>query len=674
MRDYDSLCVSETGLGEVPTRASWAIRAGLVAGVLTLVLRLVGVVVGPFAVLLALAAIVLLPGPKAWADRFLVAAAALLGWLPVLGWIPKLGRTVDIEGILLALAVGFATAHQVNVRSHQAERNGWIKPSEALALAVSAGVAIWWGIPLLGKTAAGRLRLLLPGWDNPTHLSFLRLNIKLGSFVTVQPKSPAGVRIDAAEYPQGWHQTWAQWVRLWFRHPPSDSHALVRIYSVALVMTAGIAVLLGCLAVARLCRDHAWMALTSMAVVAQLFAVGVLSMTVWFGFPNFGLAVMAVAIAPSILLRPTLRPPATFFVVSGLMLVGVYNWWPLGLLVIPTLAVASWRLWEYAGVAGRRPFAATAIGFAALATLAPIAVTLHLGSSHLNINGGIPPTPWWLVFASAFGLIAGLAIRHVVTGDQLITLVFGAPAVLGTLGVIGVMAYNISSSAKPNAPGTVGYYGQKLGDAVAAFALVGLALLLADALARSAPRLRVSRFQGAMVGLAAVLASVAVFQVDGYVGPKLQTIGGSQPAPGFLTAQQWTRLDHGLDPLAGAFLDAADATRAKSKELGVFPETWSYIDIENLDLFGESSRPDWVDLWFSALVGDLTSPRLKRAYSLFSALSGVTDPAAAANTLTQLFPPNGGSGVRLVVPDSLVAPLVQLGWTQGTNVFARSAL
>ena len=192
MRDYDSPCVSETGLGEVPTREPWAIRAGLVAGVLTLVLRLVGVVVGPFAVVLALAAIVLLPGPKWWADRFLIAAAALLGWLPVLGWIPKLGRTVDVEGILLAVAVGFATAHQMNVRRDRAERNGWIKPAEALALAVSAGVAIWWAIPLLGKSAAGRLRLLLPGWDNPTHLSFLRLNIKLGSFVTVQPNSPSG--------------------------------------------------------------------------------------------------------------------------------------------------------------------------------------------------------------------------------------------------------------------------------------------------------------------------------------------------------------------------------------------------------------------------------------------------------------------------------------------------
>ena len=170
----------------------------------------------------------------------------------------------------------------------------------------------------------------LGGWDNPTHLNLLRLNIKLGSFVSVQPNSPAGVRYFGWEYPQGWHQTWAQWVRLWYRTPPSSARSLVDIYSVALVVTAGIAVMLGCVAIARLCRDNTFAALAPMVVVAQLLAVGVLSMSIYSGFPNIGIAVIAVAVAPSILLRPTLKPAATFFVVSGLMLVGVYNWWPFG--------------------------------------------------------------------------------------------------------------------------------------------------------------------------------------------------------------------------------------------------------------------------------------------------------------------------------------------------------
>ena len=275
MRDYDSWCVGGIGISAGPSRGTmtgesaipesprpgpWfreprVIRAGVIAGGLTLVLRLVGVMVGPLALVVAIAAIVFLPGPDYWADRFLVAAAALLGWLPVLGWVPKLGSSVDVEGLLLATAVGVAVAHQVGRRHAPSTTRRRIVPAEALALAMGAGVAIWWGIPFLRQSVAGRLRLLLPGWDNPTHLNFLSLNIKLGSFVTVQPNAPSGLKYDAWEYPQGWHQTWAEFVRLWYRHPPSDARSLVNIYTVALVVTAAIAVTIGCVAIARLCRD-----------------------------------------------------------------------------------------------------------------------------------------------------------------------------------------------------------------------------------------------------------------------------------------------------------------------------------------------------------------------------------------------------------------------------------
>src|SRR4029079_15928478 len=202
------------------------------------------------------------------------------------------------------------------------------------------------------------------------------------------------------------------------------------------------------------------------------------------------------------------------------------------------------------------------------------------------INGGIPPTPWWLVFASAFALIAAVAVRQVVTGESLVTLVFGAPAVLGVIGVIGVVLYNVHSASTQH---HVSYYGQNLGDAVAAFSLVALALLLADALSRHAPRLRESRTTAVLVGLAAILASVAVFQVDGYVGPGSKTLASNQAALGFQTRPQWSDFDHTLDPLADTFLTSVDAVRVRSAASGAFPETWSYVDIENLDVFGQDS-------------------------------------------------------------------------------------
>ena len=668
--------VRDPATGASGTFASWArdpsIRVGLVAGVLTLVLRLLGVVVGPFAVALAVVAIVLLPGPDWWADRFLIAAAALLGWLPLLGWIPKLGSRVDVEGILLSLVVGVAVAHQLRVRRTGRGERRRMTPAEAVALATGAVVTIWWALPFLRQSVAGRLRMLLPsggatlqGWDNATHLNFIRLNLKLGSFVTVQPKSPTGVKYFGWEYPQGWHQTWAQWIRLWYRNPPSSARSLVDIYTVAVVVTAGIAVVLGCVAVARLCRDHAFGALVSMAVVAQLFAVGVMSITVYAGFPNVGIAVMAVAVAPSLLLRSTLRPPASFFVVSGLMLVGVYNWWPIALVAAPTVAVATIRLWRYAGVGGRRPVAAAAVAFTALAMAAPILLTLHLGASHLLTNGGIPQTPWWLVFASTFALLAAVVVRHVLTHETVVTFVFGAPAVAGGLGVIALIAYEIASTPFGQVA-AVSYYGEKLGDVVAAVSLIGLALLLADAVSRFTPQLRESRSRALLVGMAAVLACVAVFQVDGYVGPRQQTLTNGQAAPGFMAHDHWSRLDTTTDAAAGSFLDAVDSTNAQIKRTGAVPESFSYVDLGDLD-----PRVDWVDYWFIALVGGMDTPRVNQAYHMWG-LYQVADPTAAAGIVTRMFPIGLEPAVRLVVPPSMVAPLVALGWTVGVNVFPRA--
>ena len=87
-----------------------------------------------------------------------------------------------------------------------------------------------------------------------------------------------------------------------------------------------------------------------------------------------------------------------------------------------------------------------------------------------------------------------------ITGDKLTTFVFGLPALLGGIGVIGVIWYEL---AQPQ--GIVSYYGEKLADGITAMCLVGLALFLADALARLAPQLRGSRSRVAMVALAAVV-------------------------------------------------------------------------------------------------------------------------------------------------------------------------
>jgi hypothetical protein len=257
---------------------------------------------------------------------------------------------------------------------------------------------------------------------------------------------------------------------------------------------------------------------------------------------------------------------------------------------MPSLFIATLRLWKHAGETGRRPVAAAAIVFAALATVAPIVMTLGLGTSHLLINGGIPTMPWWLFVASTLAFIAAIVMRHVVTADKLTTFVFGIPAVGGGLGVIGVYWYEIASH------GYISYYGEKLADAVTALCLIGLALFVADVLSRYTPQLRQSRSRVVLVGLAAVLMAVAVFQINGYVGPRQQTVAAGQAAVGFQTYTQWMAQDTTLNPVADSFFDSVDATRTRIAQSGELPETWSYIDTEGLD-----PRMDWTDLWYPAV-------------------------------------------------------------------------
>jgi len=199
---------------------------------------------------------------------------------------------------------------------------------------------------------------------------------------------------------------------------------------------------------------------------------------------------------------------------------------------------------------------------------------------------------------------------------------------------------------------------------VTALCLVGLALFVADALARYMPQLRRSRSRVVLIGLAAVLGAVAVFQINGYVGPRQQTVAAGQGALGFQTYTQWMAQDRTLDPLADRFFLAVDATRARIAQTGELPETWSYIDTDGLD-----PRLDWTDLWFASLVGGVDTPRLDQAYHMY-ALYGITDPTVQANLIAQLFPA-GGPPIHLVVPESLVTPLTREGprWIVGTTLF-----
>src|ERR1700688_3481053 len=343
MASVQSRDVAEATRGSphITTLMSSPLLIGAVTFLAVLALRFAGIVVGPVAVILGAGCLVFVPGPSRLSDRFIVFFSLGFGWLPLLGWIPGIGSKVVLPGILLAIGAGVASAHRVRVRRVRATSRSVPTTTEIVALAIGAVATLWWALPFSNLSLTGRLNFLFNGWDNSTHFSMFRSNIQLGSFVLLRRHAIGGGTRLGWDYPQGMHQAWAQFVRLWSPHPPTNPHWLLDAYSALLVLTAGVIIMLGCMNIARLCRRDLWVALPAMAILVQVYAFG--RLWPFNGYPNFGLAVAATAVAATLLMRPTLSPTLTFFAVSGFALVAAYNWYPLLALAAPAAVVAAVR-------------------------------------------------------------------------------------------------------------------------------------------------------------------------------------------------------------------------------------------------------------------------------------------------------------------------------------------
>jgi hypothetical protein len=358
--------------------------AGVLAAALVYSLREAGFLTGFLAVAVAVLCVVFVPGPRRVAERLLLVFALALGWLPLLGWLPGLGNAIDVPGMILAVGVGVACWHQL--RPNRASPRIVSLPTlpEWLALGAWLFVTTWWWLPLHRFSRTGLLSALFIGWDNDTHFSMFRSNLSLGSFIQVRPTLPDGQTRLGADYPQGVHQAWAQFTRLLHPHPSTDLAWLLHAYVDVLVLTAGGIVLVGCLAVCRLARRDLLAALPAMALVVALFGLG--RFGPFNGFPNFELAIVASAVAISLVIRPSMRPLVNFVAVAGMGLIVVYNWYPLFVLIAPAVIVTSLRGWRatvrYRGaVTGL--FVATGIAY-----VLPAISFLHRGITWLNVAGG----------------------------------------------------------------------------------------------------------------------------------------------------------------------------------------------------------------------------------------------------------------------------------------------
>lgn len=620
----------------LPIVLGGAVGAGVVA------LRYAGTLVGPAAVAAVVVSVLFLPWPRRLADRFVVAFAVVFGWLPLLGWVPGIGTAVDVPGLVLAGVAGLAVGGRVARLGGGGGRATTASLSEWVAIGVGAATALWWGVPQIGLGLSGRLQYLTNWYDNVTHFAMFRYNLALGSFEAVRRHLPGGAVRLGSDYPQGVHQAWAQLVRLWSPHPPAAAAGLLDSYVTVLVLTNGLCVVLGCMAVVRICRKDVLPALVGMAAVAALYTFGLFGP--FNGYPNFDLAAMAAAAAVTMAVRPMPNPGAHFAVVAGLGLVVAYNWYPLLLMVVPALVVSAVALRRASSGRARVPVGAVLTG-SALAFAAPLALFLHRGVSTLNTAGGVIPVPWGLLVVCGAGLGALVVHRHVVSGDRAVTLVVGAPAYLGLGGLVLVLGYEVLSK------GAVSYYGQKLAVGVFVVDLLVLACLVAERLAQGDRRGRMSR---PVMTTIALLAAVVALEIDGYVGPASRTLAASDVAAGVvshevLTAQPKT--SPGAAAMLGAARDAQEHEAPSKKSAG----KWWYVN-PGFGVYGFVYGEQGV--WFSVLRGDPSQAEYEKiTLHLAPHLLHAGSVDAVARVIDRNFVPTS-DGLHLFVPSWLQEALV----------------
>ena len=459
-----------------------------------------------------------------------------------------------------------------------------------------------------------------------------RSNLQLGSFVQTRPNLPDGAPRFGYDYPQGLHQSWAQLTRLVQPHPSMSPGWLLHSYLNVLLFTAGATVALGCMAVCRLCRKDVLVAVPAMAVIVALFAVG--TFMPFNGYANYEVAIVSVATAVTLMVRPTLPASWTFFAVSGMGLVAAYNWYPLLVLMAPALILAALRArneWR-----GRARLVMTVVICAtAIAYLLPVTIFSHRGLSWLNLPSGFA-TPWDLLIVVMAALIILAAVRQLSSPDLATNVIIGAPAVLGASAVGLVAAYEVHST------GSVPYYGQKFASAVLVVCAVVLVAVTAHLLVTSKTRQRIS---SPMAVLFAGILTFAALQFDGYAGPSVVSPQAAYNAAG-ITLRDLLFHQPSRSAEASQVLLAAQMASGR-------PGHWWYLEPNpasgiNFLLMAQ---------WFSVLRGNAANQELIQP-TVPLQFDGNFSSSYLAHEVVEDFPDPGKNGFHLFVPPWLKQVIV----------------
>jgi hypothetical protein len=245
-----------------------------------------------------------------------------------------------------------------------------------------------------------------------------------------------------------------------------------------------------------------------------------------------------------------------------------------------------------------------------------------------------PGTPWVLVALSIAGVLLLVAVKRRRGTDDSVWLL-AAPTVIGALGVLFLVASELKVSSH------VTYYGHKFADGVFGLCLVVLMTVLVGSLATSSRR---GRYSTVAVAALACLASIALLEIDGYVGP-FARVGNAALATGFDSHKLFSPTPEGSGE-ASALL--ASAHVAQDRPLS--GKHWAFIDPEARLNCREA------DEWFFAL----SNERLLVGYGEWLYLPCLVEGAdtVQAAYVVSLFPDPVASRIHLFVTVPLAHAII----------------
>ncbi len=614
------------------------------AGVV-LVLRSTDVLVGLPAIALALLTIVFAPGPRNLSERLLILFALAFGWLPLAGWVPGIGKQFDIPGIVLAAAVAATITHQMK-KPRGARTVARPTIAEVIGVLVGAAVAVWWGLPIWGLRLSGRLAFLFVGFDNNSHFGMFESNLQLGSFVYGRRHLPAGGLRDNWDYPQGMHQAWAQFLHLWSPHPSTHGATVLNAYVTMLIISMGAVVILGCMAISRICRRDLLVALPAMAAIVAIYGTG--RFNFFNSFPNFDLATAAAAVCVTLLLRSTLSPNWNFFAIAGLGLVVAYNWYLMVIVVAPAVVLAAVRAKNESTGWARHVLTAGML-LTALSYLLPITLFIHHGPNTLTTTAGTWEPPWALLILSVIGLIGIVAYRQGRHPDLVENGALIAPAILGGGAALLLVLYDIWSTK------FVGYYGQKFAAGVFATCIVVIASVLASEIANSSLRRVLS---GITLVVLAGLGTIGALQIDGLVSPDSHALGSADIAQGLELHKILMRQPRTSAPAQAILIAAKFARQHQPQNSGDGATQWWYVDPQ--PVYDHTYYYTYA-LWFANLKGNVSEREFQDIYSASARPFGsiVPEQATARAVIAHFGDPATGR-FHVFVPSALKQAIINL--------------